>query len=133
MVWRLVNFSLVAGVLAMFLSALAPGLSTVHADTHSCNAEYTMDGYFYSDGDQFSHEAGSMSAPDLSDFQACVNIVQNGIIARAAAICRNEGGVSVGDTGVGFIVTTWHIMWDGEDQNPGGPVEQQYDCGDISG
>ena len=133
MIRRLLTFSLVASVLAMFLPALSLRMSTVHAETHTCTAEYTMDGYYYSDGQQFSHEAGSMFASDLSDLPACVSIVQNGIIARAAAICGNQGGISVGDSGVGFMFTTWHVVWDGVDQNPDGPVEQQYDCGDISG
>jgi hypothetical protein len=131
--WRLLRLSLAVSVLVVFPSALKPGLRTVHADTHSCTSDYTMDGYYYSDGRQFTHEAGSLFAPDMQSYGDCLAAVQNSIVAVAASYCRNQGGIGVGSTGVGFMSTTWHVVWDGVDQNPDGAVQQQFDCGDISG
>jgi len=121
---------LLAVLFAVLSSIAMPGTSRVRAaDMGHCYTFSSADGYYYADGGQFAHVTGSQSfyAYDVSD---CVATSQNEAIKTASNACL-QAPVGRGTYGVGYTVVSWTVSWEDTDLTSGGPVQQQYDCGDV--
>lgn len=121
---------LLAALFAVLSSVAVPGTSRVHAaDVGHCYTFSSAEGYYYEDGSQFAHVTGSQSfyAYDVSD---CVAISQNEAISTAGNACI-QASIGRGTHGIGYGVVSWIVSWGDTELTSSGPVEQQYDCGDV--
>jgi hypothetical protein len=119
------------GVFAVLSSIAVPGTTRLHAaDVGHCNTYSSANGYYYATGSQFGHATGSQSfyAYDVND---CVATSQSEAINTAGNACL-QAPIGRGVYGIGYSVVSWTVSWEGTDLTSGGPVVQQYDCGDVS-
>ena len=119
------------GSLFVIVSSVAmPGTSRLHAnDVGHCYTVSNADGYYYADGSQFAHMSGSQSFYTYSAAD-CVATSQNEAINTVGNACV-QAPVGRGTYGIGYGVVSWRVSWEDTDLTSGGPVEQQYDCGDV--
>ena len=117
------------GSLFVVLSSIA-GTGRLRADdVGHCDTASTAIGYYYEDDAEFARVDGRQSfyAYTAGD---CVTTSQNEAINTVATACL-QGRVDRGTYGVGFGVVSWTVSWNDTNLTSGGPVEQQYDCGDV--
>ena len=98
-------------------------------DVGRCYTVSTADAYYYSDGTPFAQMGGSQSFYTYSAGD-CVATSQNEAINTVANACL-QAGIGRGTYGVGYSVVSWSVWWGDTDLTADGPVEQQYDCGDV--
>ena len=119
------------GALLALLSSLAmPESGRLHADdVGRCYTVSSADAYYYADGVQFAHTEGSQSFYTYT-VEDCVATSQVDAINTVANACL-QAPIERGTHGVGYAVVGWRVFWNDTDLTADGPVQQQYDCGDV--
>lgn len=120
-----------SGSLFVILSSVTmPGTSRLHAsDVGHCYTVSNADAYYYADGTPFARTSGSQSFYTYT-VEDCVTTSQNEAINTVGNACL-QAAVGRGTYGVGYAVVSWSVSWDEAELTSGGPVAQQYDCGDV--
>lgn len=119
-----------ASLFVILSSVVMPGTGRLRAsDVGRCYTVSNADAYYYADGTPFAHMSGSQSFFTYT-VEDCVAASQDEAIRTVGNACL-QAPVNRGAYGIGFAVVGWSVSWEDTDLTSGGPVEQQYDCGDV--
>jgi hypothetical protein len=116
---------LLVGSLGVYVMGLA-ATSTVSADA-SCAIVSSATAYLYSDNSQIRTESSDYTVSEPS-YAACNDHAQYTAWADAEYACEGHSPSIFCHTGIGYADVEWSLDWGG---SGGGPVDQQYDCGDA--